>query len=133
MPGFGRAFAIQPTATQLYSVNFTKRQSQHVQRILDEWLRVAAARPGVLHPLLHMRIRLLRDMIVDDIGWDASDFELLKFVLEMTYLPMSPDEVDPLGEQVYCKCAGHWLEGRPPWYDRVRALDPNAQSRPLAT
>ena len=103
---------------------------------MGEWLRVAAERPGVLDaldPLLHMRIKLLHDMIVDNVGWDTSDFETLKVVLEMTYQGMSPDEVDPLGEQVYCKCAGHWLEGRDPWYNRVRALDPSAQYRPLGT
>jgi hypothetical protein len=114
-----------------YSVRFTKKQSEHVHRIVSEWASCADAR-GTLPPLLHVKIKLLRDMIEDGIAFADDDFEFLALLLQLTLLSLGPNEVDPLAEQAYAKCAGEWAI-LPPWYDRVRALSTDRQLPALGT
>lgn len=83
--------------------------------------------------MLHVHLRVLRDMVQDDIGFDQFDFDLLEIFLFFTIANLAPDEIDPLAEQAYAKCHGFWFEGLDPWYDRIRALEGRMQLPPLGT
>lgn len=102
------------------TVRFTNAQSAHVERIIAEWLRVADER-GTLPGWLHVKIKLLASMIEDGIGFADEDFEFLAVLLQLTLASLGPNDVDPLAEQAYAKCAGEWAI-LPPWYDRIRLL-----------
>lgn len=99
---------------------------------MNEWVRIADER-GTLPPMLHVHLRVLRDMIADDIGFDQPDFDLLEMVLEITIANLEEGEVDPLMEQAYAKCSGWWFEGMAPWYDRIRSQETQMQLPPLGT
>lgn len=102
------------------TVLLSNKQSDHVHRLVKEWVRVCDERQS-LPPILHMKIKLLDSMIEDGITFSDEDFAFLAELLQLTLASLGPDEVDPLAEQAYAKCAGEWAI-LPPWYDRQRAL-----------
>jgi hypothetical protein len=113
------------------TVRFTKKQSAHTRAILREWLRVADEQQS-LPPMLHMRIKLLSSMIEEGMNLGNDDFELLATLLQLTIKSLGPNEIDPLAEQAYAKCAGEWAI-LPPWYDRQRALSVDSIEPPIGT
>lgn len=113
------------------SVRFSKKQSAHTRAILREWARLADERQS-LPPAVYMRVKLLSSMVEDGMILTNDDFELLSTLLHATILSLGPNEVDPLAEQAYAKCAGEWAI-LPPWYDRVRALSIDSVEPPIGT
>lgn len=113
------------------SVRFSKKQSAHTRAILREWVRQADERQS-LPPTLYMRVKLLAAMIEDGMVLANDDFELLATLLQLTIMSLGPNEVDPLAEQAYAKCAGEWAI-LPPWYDRLRALSVDSVEPPIGT
>jgi len=102
------------------NVRFTKKQSAHVLRLLKEWVRLADER-GTLPPIVHTKMKLMVSMIEDEIGFDETDFAFLAIILQLYFESFEEDDVDPLAEQAYAKCAGEWYI-LPPWYDRTATI-----------
>ena len=113
------------------TVSFSKKQTAHTQAVLREWVRLADERQ-TLPRLVYMRVKLLASMIEDGMNLGNDDFELLAELLRYTILSLGPNEVDPLLEQAYAKCAGEWAI-LPPWYDRIRALSVDSIEPPIGT
>ena len=101
-------------------VRLTNKQTAHVRSIVVEFLKCAAERnlPG----LLVVKLQLLRDMIDDGSPFGPDDFEFVAIVLEMYLSVFDEDDIDPLAEQAYAKCAGEWFHV-PPWYDRIKGRE----------
>jgi hypothetical protein len=102
------------------TVRLTKRQTIHVREIVVEFLRCAAE--GNLPNVLVLKLQLLRDMIDDGSGFADDDFAFLAVILEMYLAVFDEDDIDPLAEQAYAKCAGEWFI-LPPWYDRIKGRE----------
>lgn len=113
------------------TVRFTKKQTAHTKAILREWVRVAGERQ-TLPTALYLRIKLLHSMVEDGMTLGNDDFELLEALLLLTLRSLGPNEVDPLAEQSFAKCAGEWAI-LPPWYDRIRALSVDSVEPPIGT
>ena len=101
-------------------VTLTQKQTDHVYRILKEYERVADER-GTLPPLLLIKIKALRSMIEEDIGFDDTDFAFLATLLQLYFEVFDEDDIDPLAEQAFAKCTGEWYI-LPPWHDRAATL-----------
>lgn len=113
------------------TVRFSNKQTAHTHAILREWLRLADERQ-TLPPWLHIKIKMLERMVDDGSTFSNEDFALLTELLQLTIMSLGPNEIDPLLEQAYAKCAGEWAI-LPPWYDRIRALSVDSVLPPIGT
>jgi hypothetical protein len=71
-------------------------------------------------------------MIRDDVRFDQFDYEWLEVWLGFYLAILDEDDVDPLAEQAFAKCAGYWFI-IPPYYDRIRTLSRDKQLPPIGT
>ena len=102
------------------NVNFTKKQTAHVHRIIKAYVQLANER-ATLPPILHLKITAMGYLIDEGLGFDETDFAFLATLLQLYFEGFEEDDIDPLAEQAYAKCTGEWYI-LPPWYDRVATL-----------
>lgn len=100
----------------------TNKQTAKCLAIVEEFVRLSDERP-FLHPVIRVKLRLLRDMLRDeDVSFADEDFEFLADLLSYYFASFGETDVDPIAEQAYGKLRGEWPI-LPPWYDRVRQFE----------
>lgn len=104
------------------SITLTNKQTAKCLAIVEEFVRLSDERP-FLHPVIRIKLRLLRDMLRDeDVPFANEDFEFLADLLSYYFASFGEEDVDPLAEQAYGKLRGEWPI-LPPWYDRIQQLE----------
>jgi len=100
------------------NIVLSEKQTAKCLSIITEWCRCADERMS-LPPILHVKLKLLRDMLADgDVLFTDEDFEFLGIFLLLYFQSFDEGDVDPLAEQAYAKVMGEWPI-LPPWYDRI--------------